>query len=96
MTGPHFRITAVTFDDQENVSTVTAIASGDCVDVILTVIPRVEITEGSPAKVTMPLTDLLELHRAAGSVSDDDDPRFEGSRLICNSLRKIVDGLVQK
>lgn len=88
----YFRVTVVTFDNDENVSTVTAVASGDCLEVVRALSPDAKITASDPAKVTMLLADVLELLRAAGSACDD-DPRFAGGRLIYKSLRKIVDGL---
>ena len=95
LVGPLFRITAITLDDHEAVSTVTAIASGDCLELIRTVSPRARITSSTPAKITFLLPDLLELHRAVGSVGDDDHPWFAGSHLIYRSLHKIVNGFIQ-
>lgn len=88
-----FRLTSITFDTAEHVATASAIASGECLDLVRALLPAVRPAGGFPAVVTLARTDIVRLHTVAGRILVT-DPRSTAAAPITTSLRGVVRGLI--
>jgi hypothetical protein len=86
-----FRVASVTFDRDDRVAGATAVASGACLDFVLSAAPGVRAEGDSPATLTMARADILRLRRAAGTVAGT-DPRRVASGPVWNSLYGLTEG----
>jgi hypothetical protein len=87
---PRFRITAITFDDREQLEAVTALAGGPCLDFIASAAPAVA---GGGSTVTLARAGLLALYQAAGQIPGT-DPRHAGSLPVWESLNWVYCSLI--
>ena len=94
-----FRITDLAFDEEEEVSMVTAIARDDTYQVIKELLDRPIVAlqmarGGTEHTITLPVQDALELFRLAGRTTGG-DPRHEHTHEIYNSLSWVVYSLIE-
>lgn len=89
--GKPFRVTSVSFDEDEEVAVVTAIARGPSLDVIQAHAPNVPV--GLGGSVTLSVIDVLQLHGVAGKKAPV-DPEYAGSSPLYDSLCMVIYGLI--
>lgn len=87
MARPLFRIATVTFDRDDRVAGVTAVASGDCLDFALAAVPGARVTGDSPATLTMARDGIRRLREAAGA-----GPRGTASGPVRDALYGLTEG----
>jgi hypothetical protein len=88
---PMCRITSVTLDRDDRVAAATAVASGACLDFILSVVPGAIAAGDSPATLTMARADILRLRKAAGQAGEA-SPRLAASRRVRDALYGLTEG----
>lgn len=86
-----FRVTSVSFDEDEEVTTVTAIAGGPSLDFIRAHAPNVPI-DGDV--VMLSVVDVLQLHGVAGKKAPV-DAEYAGSSPLYDSLCMVIYGLIE-
>jgi hypothetical protein len=82
-----FRVASVTFDRDDRVAAAIAVASGACLDFVLSAAPGVMADGGSPATFTIARADILRLTRAAAA-----DPCQAASGPVRHSLHGLTEG----
>ena len=96
MSNPKFRLASVAFDENEDVSAVTAAVSTSTLGVIrefLGDVPWTVLSETESA-VTIPAPEVLRLFRACGKLPGT-DPRYEHTHEVYDSLSLVVYGLIE-
>lgn len=86
-----FRIASVTFDRDDRVAGVTALADGPCLDFALSAVPGVRVTGDSPAMLTMARADILRLRRASSEAAGR-GLREAASVRVRDSLYGLTEG----
>lgn len=96
MANPKFRLASVAFDENEDVSSVTAVASASTLAVIREFLGDIgwTVLSESESSVTFPVSQALELFDATGKVNGL-DPRSEHTSPVWNSLSTVVYGLIE-
>lgn len=90
-----FRVSSVQFDEDENVASVTAVASTGALGTVreLISVPDWTVLSESESQFTMPVNDALALFSEAGSIPGT-DPRAEHIMHICDSLSMVAYGIM--
>lgn len=93
-----FRITSIALDEDEDVSSVTAVVRDDAHDLMLGILGRVATSDvkrgGTEMTVTLPLADMRKLFSEIGRIPGD-DPRYElGVSEVYASLSMVFYGLM--
>lgn len=85
-----FRIASVTFDRDDRVAGVTAVASGACLNFALAAVPGVRAVGESPAALVMARADILRLRNAAGEAAGTRDG--QSAAQVRDSLYGLTEG----
>ena len=91
MARPLFLISSVMLDRDDRVASLVAVASGGCLDFVLSAVPGARASGESPATLTLARADILRLRKAAGEAAGT-GPRREASGRVRDSLYGLTEG----
>lgn len=93
-----FRVATIVLDEEEDVSSVTAVVDLDAHGLITDLLGSLDTTDvrrgGTEMTVTLPLADMLKLFHEIGRIPGDDPQYARGVHEIYVSLSAVVYGLM--